>query len=489
MIQEVVIAAFVLVTLQGAAGGGSAGPLFGGGWLAWAACLGPFLALAAASQLRAWWALRALNRGDANAPAALERSLMVLRGLSLLVHGVNCLVLGWPTLVRSAVGDLVAVDEWLAASPPLLMVLGGWWWMEPLDRRMREAVLSRQLHEGTPIPGWPGRGAYVAFWARQSMLPVMAPVLMISLWGEGVEKLAAMFGVEPGTTASTTVAVLQFAGIATILVLGAAVLRRVWRTEAMTESSVRDRLLAVCVRNGVRVRELLLWRTGGTIHNAAVLGFLPRARYILVTDAMIEHFPEDLLEAVASHEVGHVRRRHLIWLALSTLAAVLTVGLGVDRIAAWVLAWAAERWPPEDAAYASWRDLADGAAITLTLMAALAWFGWVSRRFERQADAFAAWDLTRANPEGLLGGRVTREAAGRVMEALGLVAAYNGMSPTRFMWRHGSIRTRQVNLSRLIGRPLDDLPIDRLVGWIKLLTIAGLLGAGAVAVAQSAGAG
>ena len=330
MIQEVVIAAFVLVTLQGVAGGGASGL---SGWVAWAVCLGPFGALAAASQLRAWWALRSLNRGDPDAIGRLERSLMVLRGLGLLVHGVNCLVLGWPALVRAVTGDLVAVDEWLAAAPPLLMVLGGWWWMEPLDRRMREAVLARQLHEGTPIPGWPSRGAYVAFWARQSMLPVLAPVLLISVWGEGVEKLSAMFGVTQGTTAATVVGVVQFLGIAAILALGALVLRRVWHTEPMTASSVRDRLLAVCSRNGVRVRDLLLWKTGGTMHNAAVLGFLPRARFILVTDAMIEHFPEELLEAVASHEVGHVRRRHLIWLAMSTLAAVLVAGMMAELVA------------------------------------------------------------------------------------------------------------------------------------------------------------
>lgn len=485
MIQEVVIAAFVLVTLQGVAGGGASGAMLSG-WWAWAACLAPFAALAAVSQLRAWWALRRLNRGDQEAIGRLERTLMVLRGLGLLVHGVNCLVLGWPALVRSVTGDLVAVDEWLAAAPPLLLVLGGWWWMEPVDRRMREAILARQLHEGTPIPGWPSRAAYVAFWARQSMLPVLAPVLLISVWGEGVEKFAALFEVKAG---SPGVVAVQFLGIATILALGALVLRRVWHTEPITASSVRDRLMAVCARNGVRIRDLLLWRTGGTIHNAAVLGFLPRARFILVTDAMIEHFPEELLEAVASHEVGHVRRRHLIWLALSTLAAVLVVGLLTEWVAWRVLVWGADRWGLTDQTVTPWRDLADGATITLTLLAALAWFGWVSRRFERQADAFAAWDLTRASPEGLAGGRVTSDAAGRVMEALGMVAAYNGMSATRFMWRHGSIRTRQMNLSTLIGRPLDALPIDRLVGWIKVLTVLGLLAGGAAAASQSAGGG
>jgi hypothetical protein len=126
----------------------------------------------------------------------------------------------------------------------------------------------------------------------------------------------------------------------------------------------------------------------------------------------------------------------------------------------------------------------DGAAVTATLAGSLLWFGWVSRRFEWQADAFAAGDLARAGGEAE-SGRVTAEAAGRVMEALGLVAAYNGLAPTRFMWRHGSIRTRQRRLRELVGVPMAGLPIDREVARIKAVTVLGLVAAACIVVVES----
>jgi Zn-dependent protease with chaperone function len=312
------------------------------------------------------------------------------------------------------------------------------------------------------------------------MLPVLAPIVMISVWGEGVEKAGGL--VDAGAWGGwwpVAVHAVQFAGVAAILLFGSHVLRRVWHTERMPDSAVRDRLKAVCDRSRVRVRDLLLWRTGGTLHNAAVLGVLPPARFILVTDAMVESFPEELIEAVAAHEVGHVKRRHLMWLALATLAAILVVGMGSQYAA-----WHAARWAGLLDGPSAWRDALDGAAVTATLAGSLLWFGWVSRRFEWQADAFAAGDLARAGGEAE-SGRVTAEAAGRVMEALGLVAAYNGLAPTRFMWRHGSIRTRQRRLRELVGVPMAGLPIDREVARIKAVTVLGLVAAACIVVVES----
>src|SRR5690606_39266300 len=68
-------------------------------------------------------------------------------------------------------------------------------------------------------------------------------------------------------------------------------------------------------------------------------------------------------------------------------------------------------------------------------------FGLVSRRFEWQADAFAAADLSRAaaseclvpSPQCL----VSDEAAGAMSGALGAVAALNHVPPRRFSFRHG----------------------------------------------------
>ncbi len=59
--------------------------------------------------------------------------------------------------------------------------------------------------------------------------------------------------------------------------------------------------------------------------------------------------------------------------------------------------------------------------------------------------------------------------------ALQQVADLNYMSVTRRSWRHGSILWRQRYLQTLVGRPIDRLPIDRGVFWIKVAVIVGLI--------------
>jgi Zn-dependent protease with chaperone function len=283
---------------------------------------------------------------------------------------------------------------------------------------------------------------------------------MISLWSDAAERLLRE-RLPPGW-----IIAVQALGVLSVLALGPILLRRVWNTQRLPESSIRDLMAAVCDRSRVKVREFLLWRTGGTIHNAAVLGFFAPARYILVTDAIIESMPGPLLEAVAAHEVGHVRRRHLLWLGLSTLAAILLAGL-LSGWLAWVaLVWAADRFALTETSGPPVRTALEAVSVLLTLAVGLTWFGWVSRRFERQADAYAAQDLSRAAGSPA----VTPDAADRVSDALGLVAGLNGIAPTQFLWRHGSIRSRQRHLMRLSGLPLDALPIDAAVRRLKLLT-------------------
>ena len=78
----------------------------------------------------------------------------------------------------------------------------------------------------------------------------------------------------------------------------------------MTDSPTRKRLENLCTANGLRYRNILVWRTGSMITNAAVLGFWGPLRYLLVTDALLDEMTSDELTAVFAHEVGHVVGRH-----------------------------------------------------------------------------------------------------------------------------------------------------------------------------------
>ena len=131
-------------------------------------------------------------------------------------------------------------------------------------------------------------------------------------------------------------------------------------------------------------------------------------------------------------------------------------------------------------------------ADTVTLSAGfLCWllaFGWVSRRFERQADAFAVQYLSRLEQEqrsdAAEGNPIITAAAVHAMtHALQLVAELNHINITRKSWRHGSIAWRQDQLQKTVGQPIDALRINRTVLWVKIA--AASLAAGLVALAAA----
>ena len=59
-------------------------------------------------------------------------------------------------------------------------------------------------------------------------------------------------------------------------------------------------------RRLLRYREILLWHTENNMGNAAVVGLVPRLRYILLSDLLLETMDDRQIEAVFAHEIGHI---------------------------------------------------------------------------------------------------------------------------------------------------------------------------------------
>jgi STE24 endopeptidase len=381
--------------------------------------------------------------------------------------------LGLLEAVRRLIGDWPALDELLALIP----LVAGLAFMArssyPVERRLREATMLRRIDEGEAIGHLPGPIRHTIGVLRNQMALLLVPLLLLLTWHDIVDWLdrrylgAWLQRAMSAGAAQGAVAGAQLAGAAALFLIMPAILRRVWETVPLGHGPLRADLLALCDRHRVRIREILVWRTDGALVNAAVLGLAPWLRYILITDALLERLPREQVDAVMAHEVAHIRRRHLPWLLVSLIASLQVIALALT--------------PLED-------DLArlgtGGAAVegfTLLIGAGLV-FGLVSRRFEWQADAFAAADLSVAGlgeEAGAPASRVTDEAAGAMSRALGAVAALNHVPPRRFSFRHGSIASRRDRLARLVGRPVDRLEIDRQVRIIKLVSLVGLaVGAG-----------
>ncbi len=402
----------------------------------------PYAVLAAVAALATGLCVRRLDRrGD---PAAVRWSHRVLSGMRLLGlawHLVTVFGLGLLPLVRSVTGDLVLVDELLAAAPALGLLLFSFRLAHPVEARLRAAMLVRELDEGRPIYAFPPPWRYVLATARNNAAIMALPLTLILGWSEALDRIVAATGLDATTPSATLlIPLVQIVGALTVFALIPPVMVRVWDTVPVPRGELRDGLEQLARAHRVRVRDFLIWRTGGAMLNGAVIGLTPWLRYIVLTDSLLDHLPEREVEAVAAHEVAHVRKRHMLWLAVAVLGSAMLLGETAELIAGAIgLGPVLSAW----------------AVGAVSLAGVLMVLGLVSRRFEWQADAFAARHLTGATPV------VTHDAAEAMSSALARVSRLNGMPERRFTWRHGSIAARRTRLERLIGLPAARLPIDR----------------------------
>lgn len=164
----------------------------------------------------------------------------------------------------------------------------------------------------------------------------------------------------------------------------------------LPDGPLRGRLLALAQRTGFRARSIqVMDGSKRSRHsNAFFIGF-GRFRKIVLFDTLIQQLTEPELEAVLAHEIGHWRLRHipkmLLWSVVSLLAAFA------------VLAWLAQ----QDWFYKAFGFLPGNITPALLLFALLSgavtfWFSPVlhfwSRRYEYQADAFAAAAMKEPQP-------------------------------------------------------------------------------------------
>lgn len=489
MLHVFVIALFLVLMLHDAAFGGVVSASAHTPWWVWGASLGPMLVLGLATHGVLGLCAAELDRsGSPRALRSAERMLTMGRWTVVMLHALNVLVLGFLDAIRSVIGDTIGVDEVLCVLPALTVVTFGWWSFYPIELRLREASLLRTIDSLVAVHPIPTRGEYVVMQVRHQLLLSVLPIGVLSVWSEAAESL--LKGLRPdwlgaSDAHSLVLPGVQLLGVLMVFTFAPVVMRRVWDTRPLEAGELRERLMAMCTRAGVRVRELLVWRTHGTMINGAVLGLFAPLRSILLTDALLEQLPQREVEAVMAHEIAHARYAHMPWLAGAMIASVglassvageIVVGtfglFGDDLFKSDLTAWSR----------GAILGIQIGVAIG-SLVVGLVLFGAVSRRFEWQADAFAAKQLS--DNEFGPAFSVTQDGVSAMAGALESVAVLNHIAPARRSWRHGSIRARQKRLALIVGRPATQLPIDSAARWIKRITALGLLTLGVLTAREA----
>jgi STE24 endopeptidase len=340
---------------------------------------------------------------------------LAARALIPVWFAVGVFALGWVEIVERSLGPVARLPLDLPAAvvgtmPAMLAWMALWWAAYPADRALREQSLLLQLQDDLPVHAPPHFWKYFAANLRMQLLFTVVPVLLIlfvrdfvalALWlGLGINLDAARLSGATGTATEVARAIewgLIPLSAAMVFFVAPEILRRVLDTRPLPDSSLRRRLEEMCRRSGLRYREILLWRTGNNVANAAVMGVLPQVRYILLSDLLLESMTEKQVEAVFAHEAGHVVHRHIAWYGAFVVIAIV-VQLMLAKLAEVLDLRMLSLLPP-------W--LRDPLILALAVACFFLVFGALSRWFERQADVYAARTMERELHDEPVGVRVS----------------------------------------------------------------------------------
>jgi STE24 endopeptidase len=298
------------------------------------------------------------------------------------------------------------------------------------------------------------------------LAPLLVPILLSEMARQVAIEIAPELAEQARLAGGMAGALLLFV-LVPLLVPPLLGLRR------LSEGELRDDLASLARDAGVGVREIWVWPTDGLIANAAVMGVLPGLRCVMLSDCLLEGMPRPYVRAVMAHELGHVVHRHLAWM--------LVIVLGCWTVASGLVTPVAQSLAEEYA-----RSNADVPESTVVQVASLArdagmlaigllFFGFASRRIERQADTYAVELLSRRAASA----SATADSVDAMVGALGAVAVLNHVPPERPSWRHGSIAWRQEYLRALVGAPNPGGAINAFVAALRwgalAVVVAGLV--------------
>lgn len=435
---------------------------------------------------------------------SFSKSQTWLTGIIAISLATTMVCTPWAKLVRDVwnLDRFPLVGDLFLLAPFFSSLTLAWIIQFPVEMKLKYASLGKQSDNASQSE--PSRaseetlGAYLFDKYRHQILVVAAPMIVIVFAKHYTDSLRAnlqspdrLRGIlelirrnEAGvwdrlsTQSWVSDAILGIVSVV-VLVLAPVMLRFVWSTEPLPAGPLRERFERICARIGLRYREILLWRTHGLTVNAAVMGFIPQMRYVLVSDALIESMNDDEIEAVFGHEAGHVQHWHLPFFgAFAALSMYVSGGIVIVFESTGIL-----------------KDVGTLQMVGLVALL-LTWlfgFGWLSRRFERQADLFGVrcvtsdigncrtWCPVHGEPQ-------TRglciSAANLFGRTLMKIAALNGIPRRAPSWRHGSIESRCQLIERLAANPTECARFDRSLLRIKLglaiLTVIGTIGGAAV---------
>jgi hypothetical protein len=160
------------------------------------------------------------------------------------------------------------------------------------------------------------------------------------------------------------------------------------------DSILENQIKTIFIQNRINLRKIRIWRTGNQVANAAVVGIIPRFRMLLLSDKLLNLFPQNELLAIVKHEAGHV----MLWHTFTRLGFL---SLPILAIAQQQTQLAEMPFPHLEGGL---QELADTAIpffpCGIYLAFLLITLPWLSHQMEHEADIFACQSKGLRKSEG-----------------------------------------------------------------------------------------
>lgn len=426
----------------------------------------------------AWLSARRARRLLTDQPHAPQvaqhvhhRATFWLRVATVVGFATMVFLTCWPAWFTFNMPALQIVGDLIVLSPFVAGVVVVWLAAYPLERALRAEAISfaagGDSEQARPWRLW----SYLDFNLRHNLLIIAAPMMLILFAANMTRGYKQTLQTWSGWvwTPDVLLGVVAFG----VFFVAPMMLIRIWRTVSLEAGPLRSRLEAICGRIGLRYRDILVWHSDGMLINAAVMGLIAPVRFVLLSDGLLATMDARQIEAVFGHEAGHVRHRHIQHFLVFAFVGWLLVTGVMEAVARTAM-------EPESAS-AFLTLTIQGIGVAASIMFWGVGFGWLSRRFERQADLFGARCVTPSEAECTLpcsvhpdgrtmltgSGRVCATGAAIFASALDRVAVLNGIPHEERSWRHSSIGSRIRFLTSMAGDPDRGDRFERLIGRVK----------------------
>ncbi|MGD8758135.1 MAG: M48 family metallopeptidase, partial [Deltaproteobacteria bacterium] len=223
-------------------------------------------------------------------------------------------------------------------------------------------------------------------------LPVILPWLAISA---GMDIIHLLPFQRPKDLLATPEGQVVFFScfLAALIVVAPSLIKLFWRCRPLPPGPKRKRIEAMCKKANLGYKNILKWPIfEGRVLTAGVMGLVKRFRFILVTESLLKILNDDEIDAVMAHEIGHIKKKHLVFYLIFFLGFIVLSYAVFDLIVYAILYsnLSLPIVPDPKAGPLPFTPILFTLAMAATLLVYFRYiFGYFMRNCERQADLYA----------------------------------------------------------------------------------------------------